>query len=109
MPEQKTNLDIMGLRMPQLTMKSFRTDLVKLLDAAYLEEDKTLGNPNVESKARLDTLKEIAELAGVPAVERRRCAYGSCPAILERRSASKYCSNACKQKAYRVRHGQMRK
>lgn len=66
--------------MAELTMKRFRRELGKLLDASYLEVDALIVYNAVgegkEEGARLDTLKEIAELAGLHPIERNRCAYG---------------------------------
>lgn len=97
--------------MAHRTMRLLRKELEPILDAAYLAYDRAVlyndGLP--EATARVETLKEVAELAGVAHIERHRCGLGSCPVWLERWSIGKYCSNACRQKAYRIGKGQMRK
>ena len=99
--------------MAERTMKRFRAELSKILDAAYLVYDKTMmygaEKEQNEATARLDTIKEIAELVGLLKTERKRCFYGPCGIFLKRGSVSKYCSNACKQKLYRVKNGQIKK
>lgn len=94
--------------MPELTMKAFRADLGKLLDAAYLEHDRNAmcGTKAEIVRVRLNAIKEVAKLAGIYRIERPRCYCGT---ALERTTTWKYCSNACKQRAYRIRNGQMKK
>ena len=93
------------------SMREFRKNLYKMLAAAYREHDihsMTCTDQAVMVRMRLDTIKEIAKLAGVHRTERQRCALNSCGSVLELGDMYRYCSNACKQKAYRIRHGQMR-
>lgn len=99
--------------MAEKTMRKFQNKLFKMLAAAYLDHDKVSMIPgSIEygaAKIRLQTIKEIAKLAGVHRTERKRCAVNSCGSILELGSIYRYCSDACKQKAYRIRQGQMRR
>lgn len=93
--------------MGELTMKAFRADLGKLLDAAYLEFDiAAMAGNSIAVGARLGAMQEIAKLARIHRIKRPSCFCGT---ALERTTTWKYCCNACKQKAYRIRHGQMRK
>ncbi len=90
------------------TMRGLRRELSKLLDEAYLSSDRSMiyPVPGDAIDARLDTIKEIAKLAGVRHIERKHCAC--CGSLQDRGYTGKYCpGNACKQKAYRIRHGQM--
>ena len=96
------------------TMRYIIKRISDLLDEAYLEHDKVAMSraghiEHFTIKERRDTLKEVAHIVGVSHIERKRCALGSCGTLLARVSTSIYCSNACKQKAYRISRGQMRK
>jgi hypothetical protein len=96
------------------TLRSIKQTISDLLDEAYLEHDKIQMSraghiEHLIIKERRDTLKEVAKIVGVHHIERKRCALGSCGTLMPRNSASKYCSNACKQKNYRISLGQMKK
>ena len=95
------------------SLREFQKELSEMLDAAYLDDDKAYLNigigaaaERVEVRTRLEVIKEIAGMAGIHRIERPHCFCGT---ALERTSMWKYCSNACKQKAHRIRHGQMKK
>ncbi len=93
-----------------LTIREFRTELWERLHSACLADDlaKISNDPSWPVIAeRYKTLKEVAELLGVPYPERRRCRC--CSGILGRGSGSKYCNNSCRQKAYRIRKGQAKR
>jgi hypothetical protein len=94
-------------------MRDFREEILKMLDSAYIADDVAKiegGDKWRATSSRVKTLKEVAKLLGISHLtERRRCAYAGCPIYLERGDGRKYHSNACRQKAYRIRHGQVRK
>ncbi len=97
--------------MSRVIMRGYRIELLKRLDAAYIDHDKAMiqtGNHDEQLVigARLETLQEMAELLGVKAIERWRCALASCGAWLPRGTNDRYCDGACRQKAYRIRKGQ---
>lgn len=97
--------------MLETTMRGFIKKLSKMLDDAYLESDKAMmlyGIFDGQAYVRLTFIKEIAKIVGVSHIERKRCAC--CGSIQERGYTGKYCpGNACKQKAYRIRRGQMQR
>ena len=92
------------------SIREFTKSLAEMLDAEYLVSDKAAlhGILDGGSLIRLNLIKEIAKMIGMSHIERKRCAC--CGSIQERGYTGKYCpGNACKQKAYRIRHGQIQR
>ncbi len=92
------------------SLREVRGQVDELLSRAYEADDIAQMGQTSERFAtaeRLRTLREVGALCGMGKLGRRRC--GGCGGFLPFRSTFKYCSNACKQKAYRIRHGQVRR
>lgn len=94
------------------TMGQFRRELSNVLDEAYKQHDLCGLSGDVIEQTKvdthLDTIKQIGEMVGLRSMKRRLCKGSSCSIHMPRGSFNKYCSNACRQKAYRRRHGQMK-
>ena len=91
------------------SLREARNQVCELLCRAYEADDIAQMGQTDERFAtaeRLRTLKEIGKLCGIK-VERVRC--HCCHGFLPFHSTFMYCSNACKQRAYRIRHGQGRR
>jgi hypothetical protein len=97
----------------RMTMKNFRKELGKMLDRYYGDLDRAIALRNQEDEwnasLTLGTLQHVAEMAEMSPIYRRNCKLATCPVKLPRTHPHSYCSNACKQKAYRIKKGQFRK